>query len=683
MIVPLLILQVLLSACSLQFGLNSFDVPSEQPESETTIGSLTVNGRINSMAALSDGSRIYAGLFNGLVAKAGSCQQFNDQTDSFKGICDLISGPVVNMASDGQGGYFYLGYMTVAGSSDVHHLIHINSSGAVDTAFPKFDPEPVVVANSKSRQYEMKYHNGVLYFGGSFEQVGDEERIGLAAINVSTHQVTSWNPGMNTPDEVQLEILGDKLVVLGNFDEIGTPGTANAHLTAVSLATGAVDPAWVFDWDTMPLWPEKMKVYKNVVLVGDGFQVMMLNSDGTLRAWNANDGGSSTEIYDFKVVGDSLWVAGWIDSLYGVATQGLARFDLAPVSDTVDPQISPWSLTIDDGDPLVFEILGATSTKGLIVLNGDLVLFDWTNKTMGAVESFYAFSQPSKVLTVNDKFVILGSFTTRYQRNGLFMTTASGELSPWNPNADGNVSSVVVYNDKIFVGGEFDYIGQENPVARSSLAQLDRHGEVVAGWEAPKIRGGVHALKVAHGSLYAGGDISEVDDQPQELMARFSLSDGSWIPWVAAVSGRDVLAIEFLNDRLIVGGDLDDSLVALDAETGAKDATWSPAPSGTVNSIVVAGQNIYVGGYFDRVSGVTKNGIAQLTLASSLPTSWQASIDFAPRSMILVNNTIYMNGVDHFEKFGNAILDPQTGAVAEATGEGLLLCNGDESWIPN
>jgi outer membrane protein assembly factor BamB len=47
---------------------------------------------------------------------------------------------------------------------------------------------------------------------------------------------------------------------------------------------------------------------------------------------------------------------------------------------------------------------------------------------------------------------------------------ATGELTAWNPNADGLVRSIVVSDGKVFVGGEFTRIGGRS---RAMFAVID------------------------------------------------------------------------------------------------------------------------------------------------------------------------------------------------------------------
>jgi hypothetical protein len=60
----------------------------------------------------------------------------------------------------------------------------------------------------------------------------------LAAINVSTGQVTNWNPDLNFP-VFAMAIAGGKLYVGGQFTQVGT--TPRQRLAAFNLSNGNLD----------------------------------------------------------------------------------------------------------------------------------------------------------------------------------------------------------------------------------------------------------------------------------------------------------------------------------------------------------------------------------------------------------------------------------------------------------
>ncbi len=81
-----------------------------------------------------------------------------------------------------------------------------------------------------------------LYVGGEFTVLGGQPRHGLAAIELSTGNVTPWNPsGTNLNTIRALGVSGNTVYAAGNFQEIGGQGRTN--LAALDATTGEAT-AW-------------------------------------------------------------------------------------------------------------------------------------------------------------------------------------------------------------------------------------------------------------------------------------------------------------------------------------------------------------------------------------------------------------------------------------------------------
>src|SRR5206468_10060153 len=77
-------------------------------------------------------------------------------------------------------------------------------------------------------------------------------------------------------------------------------------------------------------------------------------------------------------------------------------------------------------------------------------------------------------------------------------------LLPWNPDADGPVSAIVVSADgsELYVGGDFNHLDGH---AVAKLARIDAATGAVDPTFRPGVRGGVRALALAGDRLYVGG----------------------------------------------------------------------------------------------------------------------------------------------------------------------------------
>jgi hypothetical protein len=113
-----------------------------------------------------------------------------------------------------------------------NHLAAIDlSTGAVTSWDPGANGSVQAVAAS----------GGTVYVGGTFTTAGGASRTNLAAISASSGSATSWNPGANAEVRTLLAANG-RLYAGGKFTTAG--GASRTRLAAFSLSTGALDTGW-------------------------------------------------------------------------------------------------------------------------------------------------------------------------------------------------------------------------------------------------------------------------------------------------------------------------------------------------------------------------------------------------------------------------------------------------------
>lgn len=98
----------------------------------------------------------------------------------------------------------------------------------------------------------------------------------------------------------------------------------------------------------------------------------------------------------------------------------------------------------------------------------------------------------------------------------------------------------------------------------------------------------------------------------------------------------DVLSIVQVGSMIVMGGEFTqvedvttgqvftrNNLVAFNATTGAVSTTFVPNPSGKVEVVIPAADNrsVYVGGYFNTISGITSRSLARIAVADGAPVS--------------------------------------------------------------
>jgi len=339
------------------------------------------------------------------------------------------------------------------------------------------------------------------------------------------------------------------------------------------------------------------------------------------------------------------------------------------------------------------------------------------------------------ILQSGDHVYVGGEFTTigGVSRNRLAaFHSRTGEIDPdWHPNitrteSTPSVRALLVYNDKLYVGGLFDTVN--GSVTRNSLAAFElagdgRTGLVESTWN-PDIRwdsgtGSVNRL-VSDGSLlYAGGFYDSVNGSlERHSLAAFEFAGGGntgvadslWHPSLRHINGGlgVVYGLVIEGDRIYAGGGFDvvnsfqvgrSSLavfeLAGEGRTGIVDANWNPdprrSPSGGIGSVMVLlveDTALYVGGVFDTVNGsVARRNLAAFELAGGSNTGaadpdWNPNVGTTASSVDALatdGSQLFVGG--HFATVNVSVTRNDLAAL-ELAGDGNTGLV-DPEWDPN
>jgi putative pyrroloquinoline-quinone binding quinoprotein len=275
-----------------------------------------------------------------------------------------------------------------------------------------------------------------------------------------------------------------------------------------------------------------------------------------------------------------------------------------------------------------------------------------------------------------------GAFTAvRGQpRNNLARLDAGGNLTAWDPNANGEVAVLAVSGGTVYAGGGFTSIGGR---PRNHIAALDAASGASTAWN-PNADDSVKALAVGGGTVYAGGNFGNIGRQPRNYIAALDVATGAateWDPYADNTVSALVLngGTVYAGGRFMsIGGIPRSKIAAIDATTGIV-TSWSPSANSTVHALAVSGGTVYAGGNFISVGGQTRNYIAALDAASGAATPWNpnatggtciAHCQFlitGVQALALGEGTVYAGG--YFTGIGGqsrgqiAALDPITGVA--------------------
>jgi hypothetical protein len=267
----------------------------------------------------------------------------------------------------------------------------------------------------------------------------------------------------------------------------------------------------------------------------------------------------------------------------------------------------------------------------------------------------------------NGGWYLGGTFTKVGDQNRyrVAQIDASGQLTSFAPTGfNNNVNTLLLRNDTLFAGGDFTYVGPDEPygaildsaTGMPDLNFLDINTTVWA------------SLPDGSGGWYIGGDFSQIKGQSRNRLARIN-ADGTLHPWNPDVDGT-VRAIARIGNTIFVGGYFTTvggqsriNLALVDATSGIVLAS-APNPNNYVFALLATDNKVYVGGDFTNISGVIRYRIAALDATGQLTSFAPAGFNGTVHSIAIRNDTLYAGGgftyVGPDEPYG-AILDSATG----------------------
>lgn len=417
-----------------------------------------------------------------------------------------------------------------------------------------------------------------LYLGGSFTHVDGVPRSGAAAITLSSHEVSDWDPqlaGVAPFPYCRTLAVGQGVVYLGGqFDGLG--GIQRPF-------SGAVDTNGVLTgWN-----PRPNAAVRTVAAAGASaylggefgsvwswqprrFLAAIDATTGDVTPWNPNP---NNVVGPIRVSGNTVYVAGAFETIGGQPRTCLAAIDAQ------SGEVLPWNPGIDAG---IYP-----PVRDMVVRHGTVYVAGLFSGLGG---------QPRYCLGAVD--------------------SVTGQATNWHPQVDDFVEAMALQGDTLYLGGWFSSV-EGSP--RSFLAAVDTSGKLL-NW-GPEPDDVVHTMTVADGRLFIGGFFSHVAGQPRGALAAIDCATGAVTDWIADANPQ-VRRFAAANHVLYaggwftqVGGEARSGLAAIDTQTGEL-LSWNPRPNlGVVTALHVGSEDLYVGGAFDYLGLEVRPRFAAVSLA--------------------------------------------------------------------
>jgi trimeric autotransporter adhesin len=237
----------------------------------------------------------------------------------------------------------------------------------------------------------------------------------------------------------------------------------------------------------------------------------------------------------------------------------------------------------------------------------------------------------------------------------------------WVPNAE--VKSILRVGNTLYLGGNFTEIG---PPTGNGVGIQYPSGAVVPGF--PKVTGYVTCVAPdGDGGWYIGGTFTRVNGIARSCAAhiRADFTVSGWNPYVTSTGALRVNSILVHGGRVYlggfftsVGGQARASLAAVDRVNG-NPTSWNPNPNTEVNSLAASGANIVAGGRFTTIGGQARNRIAQVDTTNGLANAWNPNANLDVAGVVVSGTTVYAYG--DFSTIGGQTR-PQLAALDVITG---------------
>jgi trimeric autotransporter adhesin len=428
----------------------------------------------------------------------------------------------------------------------------------------------------------MVAERGKLYFGGSFTHVNSVARSGLAAIDLTSRELTGWDPHATGDSPIYpyvyaLAARAGAVYVGGNFTGLG--GDAHAYVGAVDTEAGLAT-GWFprTNGEVHAIAATDRAIY----IGGEFTSVWYWQARNRLAALDAQTGAltpwrpaADAEVTAMKASGNTIYVAGAFASIEGQPRQGIAALDAAT------GQLAPWNPGVDAAL--------SRAVRAMVMLHGTLYVGG----------SFYGIAGEPR-------------------RNLAAIDSASARATSWNPSVRSDVAGMIARGDMLLVGGIFTNIGGQ---PRAGLAAIDTGGTVLA-WS-PQVDCSVTSLLLAEDKVIAAGSFAETLGVWRLRIAEFDVQSGSVTRWIASTDNI-VVSMASADHVLYAGGHFDTiegqprhGLASFDLETGSV-LEWDPQQNGAIVTLQATDYAVDVGGVFTHIAHDARSGFAVLSPAVRL-----------------------------------------------------------------
>lgn len=627
-----------------------------------------------------DGKAFIHGFFTAIGPYTGAGVVLDKNTFDWDESYPKISGYISSVVGDGAGGWYVGGGFTKVGDVEVRHIVHIKSDKSVNE-----DWTPAISNHGVNTLY---LDGNILYVGGSFTSIDGIERNRIAAFDISTGELTSWNPNVNG-QIYTITSSGTTVYIGGSFTMVGDQSRSN--LAAVDATSGIPD-SWNPGISGTNSSVRTLAIDGNLIYVGGNYTIAagqfrrsVSSIDlvtGLANAWNPSTNPSAIFpglVLALIVDGSTVYAAGGFNNIGGIDVNGVAALNnstgAALPGFNANLSFSFINDLYIDGDNLYL--------LGSLQLAGDYKNFLIVDKNTGEPESGQPEpSNNSSTMAIQGDELFLGGgfislYKPEYMRDGLgAIEPTTGIPTAWNPPlsvaADYNSISLK-FNDPYV----YYYYPSDNTVGRLDTDIGDTDPSFLLN-----LNGQLSSWAFTNDVAYLAGWFNTINGEDKERFAAVDLSNGTLTSWAPNFQEEyfDISAMQVHEDKLFLGGEIEsfqgqarNNLMVLDITTGNL-LPWNPVVDDRVKLIEVLPPYIYISGDFTSVNGLPRNRIARFLLHSLELDTWNPAIIgtsgyYGITSIIKRGNSLFVGGdiseVNGITRLGLAEFNEDTGTLTD------------------
>lgn len=574
------------------------------------------------------------------------------------------NGRVFCAIPDDAGGWIIAGEFDMVGEEVRNRIARINADGSIHPMTTSIDGNGYVLS--------MESYNGKVVLAGEFTSVNNTPVSSLVEIDIETGELTEWYPNVLYVIE-DIDIHNDTLYIGGAIMEID--GNERVSVAAFDLSTKQLTP-WTAHEDLnfttnqrcRALYVEDGVVYFQISYGGG----LGIPSENTLVKSNIYDNSYETIVplgYDgiisLAMYGDTLFVGGRAYNGDYLRTFNKHTGQEIPnaYNTAIGDQGYIYRLYVHDDKIFLsgafYEIFNE-SRSGIAIIdlvNNELVDFGWdywVSETMDFVPS----GGKAYVCTMSDNYI---QYEERYS---IFRQhRATGVIDDWEPTMNGTVNGMTIYGEELIIGGQISSVGGEGAsnIAKISISTGER-----IPWDMSSSKA-IQGFVRKDNKLYVrvpdktiiGGDFTNyfaVINLTNNVISDLNLDLNGVIYDMVVVDNTLYLAGAFTQ----VQGQNRNYLASVDLQTNQL-TDWNPNPNTAIQTICANETILFVGGDFSTVSGESRERLAAFNIQTGEIDAWNHSADAIVRKIRIHNNNLAIVGsftsIDDESRSNLAIID--------------------------